>query len=316
MTPLPQPVTFPNKAGHRLFGMLHAPAQPRAGAPAILLLSPGVKMRVAPHRLYLRMAEEFAAAGHLVLRFDFEGLGDAEGDVPEALLTDLYGAIQTGRYVDDTMAAMDWMESAYGSRRFVAAGLCGGAITGLLTATRDDRVTALLALAIPVVVEGSHSNPIQHMTSGELAGIRQSYFSKLQLWRASTWQAIGRFLIGQSDYRLLWRSLTAPLQSRVRGPAAAAPTDGSATPGDNSNPRFAPALFAMLERKRPVLMIFAGNDRLHWEFEEKFANRQRERLAAAGSYTIHITPQANHIFSLPEWQDDMLAQCRTWLAAQ
>ncbi len=130
------PITFSNQDGLRLFGMLHQPAVPREGAETVLILSPGVKMRVAPHRLYNKLAERFVAMGYPVLRFDFHGLGDSEGAAPEALLADFYGATQLGRYVGDTVAAMDWMQRTYGTRRFIAAGLCGGALTGLLTAAR------------------------------------------------------------------------------------------------------------------------------------------------------------------------------------
>jgi len=38
----------------------------------------------------------------LVLRFDFYGLGDSEGEIREPMLADLYGSIQMGRYVKDT----------------------------------------------------------------------------------------------------------------------------------------------------------------------------------------------------------------------
>ena len=82
------PITFQNREGLRLFGMLHQPAVPREGAETVLILSPGVKMRVAPHRLYVKLAERFVAMGHPVLRFDFHGLGDAEGTAPESLLAD------------------------------------------------------------------------------------------------------------------------------------------------------------------------------------------------------------------------------------
>src|SRR5215204_5779178 len=123
------PVSFPNKDGLRLFGILHMPERVRAEGTAILLLSPGVKMRVAPHRLYNKMAARFVAHGYPVLRFDFHGLGDSEGDAPETLLADLYGATQVGRFVADTTAAMDWMQRNHAVTRFVAAGLCGGALT-------------------------------------------------------------------------------------------------------------------------------------------------------------------------------------------
>ena len=127
--PSQQPVAFPNRAGLQLFGILHLPDRPRPGAPALIMLSPGVKMRVGPQRLYRRMAEQFAAAGLTVLRFDFHGLGDSEGTLTEEMLRDVYNHIEVGRFVADTVDAMDWLQENAGAREFILSGLCGGAIT-------------------------------------------------------------------------------------------------------------------------------------------------------------------------------------------
>ena len=50
------------------------------------MLSPGIKMRVGPERLYRRMSEAFVAQGYSVFRFDYHGLGDSEGTLPETAL--------------------------------------------------------------------------------------------------------------------------------------------------------------------------------------------------------------------------------------
>ena len=203
------PVMFQNKSGHRLFGMLHQPARSCAAGVAIILLSPGVKMRVAPHRLYLNMAERFVALGYPVLRFDFYGLGDSEGEVQEENLADLYGAIQVGRFMEDTIAAMDWMQRTHGTSQFIISGLCGGAITGLLTAIKDQRIICLLGLAIPVILDGSHIDFTKYMTDAQLTGTRDGYVRKL--WDLGAWRSWVRFLTFQSDYRLIFRSLFKPL---------------------------------------------------------------------------------------------------------
>ena len=134
------PVTFLNRKGLRLFGILHTPLADSQHDFVVMLLSPGVKMRVGPQRLYLRLTERLLDLGISVLRFDFHGLGDSEGELPEAQLRDVYNHIEVGRYVEDTIDAMDWMQQNYGSKRFLLSGLCGGAITGLLAGDRDARV--------------------------------------------------------------------------------------------------------------------------------------------------------------------------------
>jgi uncharacterized protein len=307
------PVSFPNQDGIQLMGMLHRPARPRGDGTAILLLSPGVKMRVAPHRLYNKMADRFVALGYPVLRFDFHALGDAGGTAPEALLADFYQATQLGRYVGDTVAAMDWMQREHGIGRFVAAGLCGGALTGLLTAERDQRIASLLSLSIPVILDGSNIDASKFMTDTQLRGTRQRYLRALRLWEPTAWRSWLRFFSGPSHYSLITKIVTKPFVAKARPAASAA--SAAPQPADNTNPLFARALLGMLTSRR-VLLVFAEADRLLAEFNDKFQQRHAEAFARVGDRCqIHVTPAANHIFSFAEWQRDMLECCCTWLEA-
>jgi hypothetical protein len=312
MTARITPVSFLNRDGLQLFGMLHQPAQPRADGTAILLLSPGVKMRVAPHRLYTKLADRFVALGYPVLRFDFHALGDAGGSAPEALLADFYQATQLGRYVGDTVTAMNWMQREYGTKRFIAAGLCGGALTGLLTAAQDPRIVALLGLSIPVILDGSNVDASKFMTDWQLHGNRARYLRKLRLWDPTVWRSWVRLASGRSHYSLILRAVTRPFVARLeRANPPAAVT--STAPADNTNPLFAPALLGML-RDRQVLLIFGATDRLLAEFEVKFRQRHATAFAqASANCQIHVTPAGNHIFSFGEWQRDMLDRCCEWL---
>ena len=99
-------VSFPNLNGQKLFGTLHLPDAGAPQKPCVVLLSPGVKMRVGPGRLYVPLTEALTGLGHPVLRFDFFGLGDSEGELSETMLADIYNHIEVGRYVDDTLAAL------------------------------------------------------------------------------------------------------------------------------------------------------------------------------------------------------------------
>ena len=306
------PVSFPNQDGQRLFGIVHRPSDTAAIGTAVLLLSPGVKMRVAPHRLYNKIADRFVALGYTVLRFDFHGLGDAEGDAPETHLADLYAATQAGRYVPDTVAAMDWMQRTYGFSSFVAAGLCGGALTGLLAAEHDERIASLIALSIPVIIDGTGVDAAKYMTVAQLELTRDAYLKRFRLWDAAAWHSWRRFLTGRSDYRQIVRSLVRPLRARrdrvVAGPTAETP------PTDNTNPRFAPAFHRMASTSRPMLLVFAESDRLYAEFQAKFMTRHEAWIERYRPwFHVHVTPQANHIFSMDEWQRDALDQCANWL---
>lgn len=301
------PVHFRNAEGQQLVGILHLPDTVVPGRPCILLLSPGVKMRVAPHRMYNKMADLFVQEGFAVLRFDFAGLGDAEGEIEHTQLSHVYHDIQLGRFVDDTRTALDWLEREYGYTRCIAGGLCGGALSGLLTAEHDRRIVALLALGIPVVLDVGDAQRNAHLTRGELDQLRQGYVRKLLDPRS--WL---RLLSFQSDYRVIWKAFKR-LFERNR-PASTATPAQNGRPADNTNPKFAPAFFAMLDTGRPMLHIFSGSDRLAAEFQEKFQERYPERLARyRDAFEIHVIEKANHILAHPDWFNEMLALSRDWL---
>jgi uncharacterized protein len=296
------PVTFRNQQNLRLFGIVHEPSTTPRPDQWVILLSPGIKGRVAPHQLNCKLAAVLVARGFRVLRFDFYGLGDSEGRLDERLLKDLYGSIQIGRYVDDVLASMNWLRATHGAGRFIVGGLCGGALTGLLAAARDTRIEGVIGLGIPAMLDSSTADPSRFMTSGQLRGVRSRYLKKaldLESWL--------RLLTLKSDVRMLVRSLF------VRR-AASAPAAASKPAASNANPHFGPALLATLERGCPVLMAFSEADRLYWEFDEKFRQPNAEvfrRFEALAQ--VEVLKSANHVLTFPEWQTDMKAITAAWI---
>ena len=300
-----KPVVFNNRQGLRLFGILHTPAQHLTTNLGVILLSPGVKMRVGPQCLYRRMTNEFLRLGITVFRFDFYGLGDSEGMFTEALLRDFYNHIEVGRFVDDTIDAMNWMETHCGTKRFILSGLCGGAITGLLAGSRDRRVAGLLGLGTTPVLASRSADESRYMTVGMLENRRRQYLRRLL--SPSAWF---RLFTLKTDNRAIWKTITLPFRRRQRLATPSTPP----TENDNANPLFPPAFFAMLETGRPMLFVFGGSDRLRWEFDEKFVARYRDSLAGLQSgYDVHVVEDANHVFSLVSWQDEMLRVATGWI---
>ena len=303
------PVVFPNREGLKLYGILHQPDVEKRKSTAVLLLSPGVKMRVAPHGMYKKMAEAYVKMGFPVLRFDFYGLGDAEGELELRQLSNIYNTIQTGRYIGDTRAAMDWMQQQFGIDEFVVGGLCGGAITGMLAAQEDSRARALLALGIPVALDVGAENWHKHLSGGQLSQLRTGYIKNLL--KPQSWL---RLLTFKSDYRVIWKSIKQAFKKKNKPAPTSAPASQETRQEDNTNPRFAPAFFSMLESSRPMLHIFSGTDRLAWEFEEKFADHYRPQLDRYQSLIeIYTIDRANHILAHPDWFNEMLEISSRWL---
>jgi pimeloyl-ACP methyl ester carboxylesterase len=276
----------------------------------VVLLSPGVKMRVGPGRLYVPLTEALTALGHPVLRFDFFGLGDSEGELSETLLADIYNHIEVGRYVDDTLAALAWLRSQ-GHSRFLLGGLCGGAITALLAARRDAAVIGLISLGMTVTLASNAATPGKYLTTKQLDGKRHQYFRNL-LTLSSLW----RFITFRSDYSTIWHSMKRLVVKPAPKPAAAITGVAELPPEQrgNANPLFPPAYFEFLQRGGKVLMLFSEKDRLWSEYEEKFEVPFAERLKPlAGNIEKHVIANANHVMALAEWQREMVAFTRGWL---
>ncbi|MEW8431986.1 MAG: hypothetical protein G8D61_19860 [gamma proteobacterium symbiont of Ctena orbiculata] len=295
--------TFKNRNGELLFVITHVPNQVEQKDAVILLLSPGVKMRVAPHRLYNKMADEFVNQGYVVARFDFSGLGDSEGEIEEDLLADFYNTVQFGRYVNDTVDAMDWAERKYKKNRFILAGLCGGAITGLLAGQVDERVEALLSLNIPVILDGSNQDKTKYLTEGQLDRLKKNYLKRL--FDLKSWL---RLLTFKSDYKLLFKSLIRKNKKRDSEKQQDNAVDS------NVNPLFEPAFMDWIDRSKKMLLIFSGSDRLTWEYNEKFATPNKDKLDAInGGFEVHVVDEANHIFSYKSWYEEMMKLSLQWL---
>ena len=306
-------VRFANRQGVVLSGLLHAPEAASARGVCVLLLSPGIKGCVGPHRLYRKIAARLVPRGFHVLRFDYHGLGDSTGVLDEKELLRVYNAIQGGRYIDDTRAAIDWMAETHGVTTFVGSGLCGGAISALLTAEVDPRIGSLLGLGMPTALEGSEEQWGRYLTRGQLDQLRVGYLQRL----LEPWAWV-RFLSGKSSYRVLWKSFRRLVDGDAQ-PKAASATSGKAVaaaspPRDNANPKFAPAFLSVLDSGRPALLVFSGADRHGAEFQEKFVERHQKELARLGDrYQVHTIEGANHVLSEAAWVDEFLDVSCRWL---
>ncbi len=98
------PIAF--GSGNDLFGWLHAPASPQP-LPAIVLCSPVGYELIRTHRTIRQLAENLAARGYCVLRFDYRSTGDSAGDELDsgrldAMLYSIRESIRTITEIADT----------------------------------------------------------------------------------------------------------------------------------------------------------------------------------------------------------------------
>ena len=91
------PFFFPN-ADYQLFGVLHEPEN-QTQRTGFVFCSPFAEEKLWTHRVFVSFAREMAHRGYFVLRFDYMGHGDSEGDFEdstiESRLSDIKCAVRT-----------------------------------------------------------------------------------------------------------------------------------------------------------------------------------------------------------------------------
>jgi pimeloyl-ACP methyl ester carboxylesterase len=316
-----RPIAFTNAAGHTLHGILHLP-ETRVHAPVgVVLLSPGQKCRLGPWRSYVLLARRLVGLGVPVLRFDFHGLGDSEGEHTHGQpLVDFNGFVQTGGLVQDALAAVEFFAREAGVSRFVLAGLCGGAATGLQAAPAIPGVYGHVLVDLPVTVSNSARQRYLERNAAEQLrmepqashGVLRGYLARLT--DAGAWK---RLLRGQSDYGLLresvvlvGRDLLLRIVDRMPRPLAAGleralaraarastpPTASGAGAAETVNELIVRAFHAA--RAQGQRIFFLNSSEYHPLFEAHFGAQQLPRAHDYGhGLGLLVVPEANHVLS-------------------
>ncbi len=136
-------VRFANALGVELNGVLETPELPADTRAAYYALFAHCftcgKDSLASHHISTALAR----LGIAVLRFDFSGLGESEGD---------YGAGGFGADVEDLIAAADWLAREHGAPSLLIGHSLGGTAV-LHAAARLDYVVAVATIGAPAVAK-------------------------------------------------------------------------------------------------------------------------------------------------------------------
>lgn len=274
----------------------------------VILSVSALKYRICSFRLNVKIARRLSQEGFHVLRFDPLGVGDSEGNFSSTLGLKHFLEIQTGRYVKDTTAAIDFFKKEYGLDKVILLGLCGGAITMLLAGAQDKRVDSLILLGIPVLLEniGGKSPEFKDtITTPEYAKqVLSTYRSKLLSPKA--WL---RFLTFKSEYQTLNRSLSLYFKKLLK------------KNGFQKHPRFNELFLTSFEnfisQGKKILFINGEFDPATWEFKAEFEDKYlKNKKNLDNHYKIHIIEKANHIFSLSQCQIELLDKISSWLCQE
>jgi exosortase A-associated hydrolase 1 len=274
----------------RLYGILHlpSPASPAAALSAptavrgVLVVVGGPQYRAGSHRQFTLLARFLAAGGVPVMRFDYRGMGDSEGELRDFAAVD-----------DDLRAAVDhFLASVPGMTEVALWGLCDGATAAGMYAAGDRRVTGLALL-----------NPWIRTDSGIAAATLKHYYRGRLLERAFWTKLLrGRFDAG----RALRSALGLVRDALVPAPAPA----GAPAPLPDR------LLAALARFDGHLLVMLSGADLTAKEFDDgtKGSDGWR-RLLGAPRVTRHWLDQADHTCSRRAWQDQVSGWTRDWIGS-
>ena len=259
-----------NCAGDTLLGILTRPEAP--AQTGVVVIVGGPQYRVGSHRQFVLLSRALATAGYAVLRFDYRGMGNSEGEQRD------FESVSA-----DVGAAIDSLQERVPSiKNVVLWGLCDAASSALLYChdTQDPRVQGLCLL-----------NPwVRSEASLARTQVKHYYLQRLQ--QKEFWLKLMRGGVATNALTGLVRNLrTAFGSARVN----ASGTSIAAAPPKPFQQRMA---IAWHQFPGQILLILSGDDYTAKEFQE-FANIDPcwENYLGHARLTRHEVPGVDHTFS-------------------
>lgn len=130
-----QPIIITLK-GQKIFGVLHRPIDVEGQVPALVICPGFAGNKCGKYRIFVEIAQELAKSGVAVLRFDYRGAGDSEGDFSE---------ITIESQVEDVMACLNFLKSdpRIDENRIGLLGRSLGGMIAILSANRFPNIRSL-----------------------------------------------------------------------------------------------------------------------------------------------------------------------------
>ena len=295
-------ISLRNKSNYNLFGILHHPntEHKTRNKICILLVHSGIRGRVGTGRQYVYYARKLAGEGYFVCRFDAYGMGDSEGTIEESSSKIYYRSIQLGRYVDDTSLWIKFLRGQYNVEKTVLCGLCGGAITSLLTGGKNKFVDGLILLNPPVMLDDEN---VDYMAKRPREFYKRGLMQYLR--KLKDFHSILRFVQGKTDYHLIFFFLKGLFKVRRKAGIK------SKTKVPEFNKLFLKSINRISARSGKILFLFGENDYFFVEFQREVITRYDGVLPSGCEY--NVVPDANHMLTLPKWQVDAYDLFSEWL---
>jgi len=171
------PVTFMND-GEQIVGMLHVPSlKEEERAPTILMLHGFTGHKSEAHRFFVHVARSLCNAGFLVLRFDFRGSGDSDGEFEDMTVP---GEVSDAVRAVDFVSGLDMVDPG----KIGVIGLSMGGRVAAILASKDKRVkfvilySAALASLKDRLLKILERSELEKLERGEAAHIGNGWYLK------------------------------------------------------------------------------------------------------------------------------------------
>jgi exosortase A-associated hydrolase 1 len=286
MNNLEIPVTF-DCNGEKLLGIVHRP-EPSLKRGIVIIVG-GPQYRVGSHRQFVLLARTLASNGYPVIRYDYRGMGDSEGN-----------AITFEESGPDLAITIDtFFRKAPQITEIVLFGLCDAASTALMYAYQDSRIIGLILL-----------NPWVRTEVGEAkAYVKHYYFKRFK--DADFWR---KLFAGEFEYVKSLKSFkdnigTAFGFAKIQGTTAETIAEYKQRISFPLRMRYGMERF-----EGRVLLILSSVDLTAAEFKDTINScRKWRKLLERRSVTRQDLKGANHTFSRQEWRDQVAKWCIDWL---
>jgi exosortase A-associated hydrolase 1 len=250
-----------------LYGILHLPATGEEITRIVMMIIGGPQTRVGSHRSYVQLARSLRDRGIAVFRFDYEGMGDSEGEY--------VGFECAGPSIG---AAMDFLHSRIPTlNQIIIWSLCNGAAASAIYARQDRRRIAAMILC----------NPYVHTEQGQAKTILKHYYVRRVLDR-EFWRKVlsRRFDAGESvrSFRMLLRKASKQRNGTDHRQQAETLPDR--------------VVRGLCEFHKPVHVLLSTNDLTALEFQELLKNRpELKGLMQKNLLIVRSLDGADHTFS-------------------
>lgn len=273
-------VIFQNPQGENLVGVYHEPSGPPRAA--IVMLHGWSGTRCGPHQMLTRAARLFCEEGYAVLRFDFAGRGDSDGDTELATLATMQGDAQT---------AFAWVRAQTKAPLWVL-GLCSGC--EIVVAAADSTLSGAILWSAPIFA----ALPSEARAAKKRSENWRKYAVKLL--NPATYLKILR---GQVDTKAVSKAMAGGGGAASKNVESDAP--GQLPPGFRRG-----ALARWQELKVPRLQIYGGADPITEEALQWYGENSGQ------SPDIVLIEGANHSFYGLGWEKQVFEKTLQWLEGQ